>query len=444
MSSHRTLRLYAELVLNILRSHGGTAEAKVVRHEIADRLSPDTHPFELNRSQRPKFEVNLGWTKLALQRAGYLHSANRGVWVLSDLGLRTFQLTDEELIAITKQRHRDASKNVDLLRRDAGDAVWDDLLLAAEYAKRIELGVKPQFPLSLVIRLLSSQEEERRDAGLYLLTDMKLGQIAPGLIATPTCYSALALRILADAIHTTKSEQRDSSEDGIRQTLGNWQLSPELVEIVVSQYKNVMGTAGPSGLQSASQHESKKRLALIVHGTWAAPKLWWRPNVGAFWNFIKPHWPHLYDGATPFSWSGANSHAARVAAAKQLIAWCKAQNASSIDVIAHSHGGNVCLLAARGGLDIDRLVLLGTPIRTEYMVDLDRVRSIRNVFSLGDHIQTPLGSFPNTRFEGRTLGDSAAVSNWRCEDNGLGSEPDHGALHEVPTWTASSLLSLLA
>jgi len=125
------------------------------------------------------------------------------------------------------------------------------------------------------------------------------------------------------------------------------------------------------------------------------------------------------------------------------MAWANARGAGSLDVIAHSHGGNVCLLAVRLGFRINRLILVGTPIRTEYMLELRRTGSIANVFSLGDLVQTPLGTTPHRRFEGRTLGDSATVSNWRAEKNGHGSEPGHSDLHEPPTWTASGLDMLL-
>jgi hypothetical protein len=66
------------------------------------------------------------------------------------------------------------------------------------------------------------------------------------------------------------------------------------------------------------------------------------------------------------------------------------------------------------------------------------------VFSLGDPVQSPLGAHPHPRGEGRTLPDSAAISNRLALDDGRGSEPSHGDLTQVQTWTASQLDALLA
>jgi pimeloyl-ACP methyl ester carboxylesterase len=189
---------------------------------------------------------------------------------------------------------------------------------------------------------------------------------------------------------------------------------------------------------------ASKRVAILVHGTWGAARgTWWKPRIGTLWQHVYSSWPHLYDGSSPFAWSGANRHMARVSAASQLIAWATTLGGGTLDVIAHSHGGNVCLLAARMGLSIDRLILLGTPIRTEYMLDLRRISSLANVFSLSDLVQTPLGTLPHRRGEGRTLADSPAVSNWVAGDDGTGAEPGHSDLHEPSTWIASGLDDLL-
>jgi hypothetical protein len=77
------------------------------------------------------------------------------------------------------------------------------------------------------------------------------------------------------------------------------------------------------------------------------------------------------------------------------------------------------------------------------MIDLKNIGSIANVFSLADSVQTPFGTTPHRRFEGRTLGDSANVSNWRAENDGHGSQPGHSDLHEPATWVASGPDSLL-
>lgn len=223
-----------------------------------------------------------------------------------------------------------------------------------------------------------------------------------------------------------------------------WSAPDKLVELALGEHRILaqrlfteIAGSDPVGTPRPS------RIAILVHGIWATKETWWQPTVGDFWKHVRGYWPHLYDGPSPFAWSGDDYHAARVTAAKQLLTWMTKSGADKLDVIAHSHGGNVCLLAARMGVPINRLILLGTPIRTEYMVDLGRITSLANVFSLRDYVQTPIGTFPHGRGEGRTLSDSVSVSNWRAENDGTGRQPGHPELHEPATWNASKLNDLL-
>jgi hypothetical protein len=140
-------------------------------------------------------------------------------------------------------------------------------------------------------------------------------------------------------------------------------------------------------------------LTAIIHGTFARDERWWRPGddpetptfadrleealaargvAGTVWT------PAIEAGLTPddFAWSGANSHAGRVGAGLDLAVTLRrvAQRLGAtaaapleVNLIAHSHGGNVCLEALRHlrpEVRIRRLVLLGTPL-------IDRRRSLR-------------------------------------------------------------------
>ncbi|MEZ4381806.1 MAG: hypothetical protein R3A79_10670 [Nannocystaceae bacterium] len=144
---------------------------------------------------------------------------------------------------------------------------------------------------------------------------------------------------------------------------------------------------------------ASRTLTVIIHGTFAHDERWWRPGddpetptfadrleealsargvAGTVWT------PAIEAGLSPddFAWSGANSHAARVGAgldlavtlrrvAKRLQATAAAP--LEVNLIAHSHGGNVCLEALRHlrpEVKVRRLVLLGTPL-------IDRRRSLR-------------------------------------------------------------------
>lgn len=184
-------------------------------------------------------------------------------------------------------------------------------------------------------------------------------------------------------------------------------------------------------------------MTIIIHGTHAATSTWWHPG-SSFWSHVNNITGDVYGGSDAFSWSGANRHGDREQAATDLINWVTSHPAQSLDVIAHSHGGNVGFLATRLGLKVHRFITLGTPIRLEYLPDLRNVDVLHNVFSTRDRVQTPPGTFPNRRGEGRTLGDGISVLNHRATDNGTGKQPAHSDLHDPPTWIASGLDSLLS
>ena len=133
-------------------------------------------------------------------------------------------------------------------------------------------------------------------------------------------------------------------------------------------------------------------VTIIVHGTFAKSESWWRRGQedgipfadqleGALaarglkntvWDPVLNHGFSYED----FSWSGENRHADRVKGAK---AFCKklaalgkkmgatVENPLSLNLVAHSHGGNVCLEILRylpRTVQLNKMVTLGTPLVT--------------------------------------------------------------------------------
>lgn len=143
----------------------------------------------------------------------------------------------------------------------------------------------------------------------------------------------------------------------------------------------------------------QKRLTAIIHGTFANDEHWWRPGenpesrtfadrleaglaahgcVGTVWRPVLEAGLRVDD----FAWSGANSDRARIVAGLDLAVKLRrvaerlgatAKSPLEVNLVAHSHGGNVCLEALRhldDRVHIRRFVLLGTPL-------IDRRRSLR-------------------------------------------------------------------
>jgi len=120
--------------------------------------------------------------------------------------------------------------------------------------------------------------------------------------------------------------------------------------------------------------ESTPVHVILVHGTrllpsrlwgWISQRLGTRSNrawtTQGMWvdGIASNGWTH-----SSFEWSGANSHRARVGAAQRLREVLLLIGDKRVTVVAHSHGGNVALLAIHGIPALDeppQLVTLGTP-----------------------------------------------------------------------------------
>jgi hypothetical protein len=102
----------------------------------------------------------------------------------------------------------------------------------------------------------------------------------------------------------------------------------------------------------------------LVHGTFAQGAKWIQDE-----SLFATELRELGQGrlrTLPFEWSGKNTHEARVAAgralANSLVDRAKQYPSSYQAIIAHSHGGNIALYAARAaGIPNLKIVTLGTP-----------------------------------------------------------------------------------
>ncbi len=186
---------------------------------------------------------------------------------------------------------------------------------------------------------------------------------------------------------------------------------------------------------------SRQRTAIIIHGTNARKATWWQKN-GSFWSYLDSVGVPVTDDPNPFSWSGRNSDKDRYNAANSLVNWANAKQCE-LDIYAHSHGGNVALLATRLGLNVRKLVLMGTPIRYEYMPDISKIDKLYNIFSVYDPIQK-VGTFPNKRGDGRTLSDTDKILNCIATQYLPNIPPGHSELHEPDTWKNSQYLAGVA
>lgn len=157
---------------------------------------------------------------------------------------------------------------------------------------------------------------------------------------------------------------------------------------------------------------SGKIVTLVIHGTFARDETWWRLGVegeetfadrleaalarrGLAWTVWRPALGGGGRGGRgldydDFSWSGRNRHGDRVKGARQLrrslAALAQKLSATpgspvTLNIVAHSHGGNVVLEALRSlpaGVRLGRVVLLGTPL----LAARPALRALRALVSL--------------------------------------------------------------
>ncbi|MGH0030475.1 MAG: hypothetical protein ACQGVC_11840 [Myxococcota bacterium] len=124
---------------------------------------------------------------------------------------------------------------------------------------------------------------------------------------------------------------------------------------------------------------SPSHTSLLVHGTWARFAKWWQPGVGTFHDYLLGnHVPDLYAASDRYEWSGGYSDHARAMAAVQLDGWLAAHTIARLArLVAHSHGGNVAMMATHGTTQADQLVLLSCPVhRSKYLPNFGNVGEV--------------------------------------------------------------------
>ena len=145
-------------------------------------------------------------------------------------------------------------------------------------------------------------------------------------------------------------------------------------------------------------------VCILVHGTWAQEEVWYRPG-GLFYDAVVRSPYNTFDDIISFSWSGVLSHDARMQAGYELA--LEILSYDQVTIIAHSHGGNVAMIASQylsywyeqgrisfPSYPIQALYLLGTPIQVaSYAPAMHIIRYVYNLFSFEDMVQPILGIF---------------------------------------------------
>jgi hypothetical protein len=155
------------------------------------------------------------------------------------------------------------------------------------------------------------------------------------------------------------------------------------------------------------------KVTIVVTGTWAENADWAQPS-SAFSQQVSKTYGEPVD---TFTWGGRNNAVARSDAASQLAAFINSPDITGrlmagekLNIVAHSHGGNVVkeYTSLSSAVKIDNLVNLGTPQRSGYTINSEKVGSYINAYSLSDFVQ-PNGALIDSR--GSTSGRFSDMLN---------------------------------
>jgi hypothetical protein len=179
----------------------------------------------------------------------------------------------------------------------------------------------------------------------------------------------------------------------------------------------------------------------MVHGTWARWGQWWQPQ-GDLHEYLcveEGLFPHLYRGRQPFEWSGYFSFRAwmpvkkdwhRQQAADSLAWWTHRKLVASPDLIGHSYGGSLALLATQAEKELRGLVLLSPALHRSCLPEPENYERILHVTVKLDLVLLADLSNPGLL---RSFRD---VTEWRMKRKGL---LGHSATHDPHSWAASGL-----
>jgi len=186
--------------------------------------------------------------------------------------------------------------------------------------------------------------------------------------------------------------------------------------------------------------KSRKSTTLLIHGTFGANGKWWRWPYG-FPKAVDARTKDVYKEKDAFWFDLWPSVRSIRMAGEEFYRWCQSRRLGKLTIIAHSHGGNLVIHAMSLGLKVDTLILLGTPVRNEFIPPQQNTGRLFNIYHRNDGIQA-LGASSNPRGDGRILpeaDENIEVSPF-CMSEGADV---HSELHTADLWYSANLWKLL-
>jgi len=179
------------------------------------------------------------------------------------------------------------------------------------------------------------------------------------------------------------------------------------------------------------------RKVIIIPGTWAGDATWYKPG-GFFFDMVSLSAQSLSREITFFSWPGDLKKVSVLQAGKQLADVIENDSCTTFDLIAHSRGAHVGIIASqqlcknKSTKKILNFYILAGPVDEQwYMPAMEIVGRVYNLYSLADTVQPVLGLYE------RTFSFHKCIVNVRVMIDSIA--PTHGCMHD-PTIARHLLL----
>ena len=219
-----------------------------------------------------------------------------------------------------------------------------------------------------------ANEQTSRDAATQLIVASLLDEEALVRVAA----SAAMLRIdprntVADSILEDASRASDETGEFAR-------------AILVNARDSEHGRLEIEGSEATAEANPD---SVLVHGTWARGGRWWRPS-GDLHEFLRTKnvFPRLYAGRESFAWSGYFSFRTwvhperdwnREQAGSHLAWWAERRLTPPPDIIGHSYGGSISMLATQVEKKVRGLLLISPAVHKTCLPNPDFYEGILTV-----------------------------------------------------------------
>lgn len=121
-------------VITALHELGGSSSVIEMEETVADLLKLSEKDInEMHRGNRTKFSYRLAWTRTYLKNYGILENSSRGIWALTEKGVKTKQVDKELVNNFVKAQSKENSSIEEEIEEgkspENADKIWEDQLL---------------------------------------------------------------------------------------------------------------------------------------------------------------------------------------------------------------------------------------------------------------------------------------------------------------------------